>query len=118
MIFVILSFNSSCSVFVFQEPGQEEISQYTCLLSLQLKIIIEDMVMLEKLSGDVTFFKSYFFTLFTSSLEGLPSGRKKKRVGREESNIHLFLLWKIPDHYYKKVDADQIWIYRLLITYK
>ncbi|GAB5575632.1 hypothetical protein PRBEI_2000944900 [Prionailurus iriomotensis] len=32
------------------EPGQQEISQYICLLSLQLKIIIENMVMLQKLS--------------------------------------------------------------------
>lgn len=91
MIFVILSFNSSCSVFVFQEPGQEEISQYTCLLSLQLKIIIEDMVMLEKLSGDVTFFKSYFFTLFSSSLEGLPSGRKKSGKRRVKHSLVSFV---------------------------
>ncbi|XP_077717904.1 uncharacterized protein LOC144291971 [Canis aureus] len=33
-----------------QEPGQQEISQYICLLSVQLKIIIGNMVMLQKLS--------------------------------------------------------------------
>ena len=43
---------------------------------------------------------------------------RRKEWEKKMSNIHLFLLWKIPDHYYKKVDADKIWIYRLLITYK
>lgn len=72
------------------------------------------MVMLQKLSGDVIFFKSCFFTLFSSPLERLSLGKKEKRVRKEKRNVvHLFLSWKIPGRYHKKVEVDEIWIYQL-----
>ena len=43
---------------------------------------------------------------------------REKEEQEKESQTQSFLQWKVPDHYYKKVAADEIWIYWLPITYK
>lgn len=75
------------------------------------------MVMLQKLLGDTTFFKSYFF-LHYSVLVWRNYVQRERRVGKGKSDTQSFLSRKVPDHYYKKVGADEIWICWLPITYK
>lgn len=70
-----------------------------------------------KLLGDITFFKSYFF-LHYSVLVWRNYVQRERRVGKGKSDTQSFLSWKVPVHYYKKMDADEIWIYWLPITYK
>lgn len=85
MIFVILSFNSNCC-FVFQESGQEKISQCICLLSLQLKIITLNMVMLLELSGDVTFLNHTFLHYSVFVWRKCLQVEQRKECGGESQN--------------------------------
>lgn len=68
--------------------------------------------MLQELSGDATISNCTF--LHYSVLEEIPIDGIERRVGKERPKVvYLFLLWKIPNHYYLKLDIDEIWIYRL-----
>lgn len=77
-----------------------------------VKVIMENMVILQELSGDATISNCTY--LHYSVLEEIPTDGIERKVGKERPKvIYLFFLWKMPNHYYMKLDTDEIWICRL-----